>query len=59
MNSLLFSPEGHDLKELRTSTAFPVGEIDVVVEVVIVVDGTEVGARQSKSLQGQPAEQFS
>ena len=27
--------------------------------VVIVVVGAEVGAAQSKSLQGQPAEQFS
>ena len=58
MNGLLF-----DLKVLRTSTAFPLGEIEVVVvvvvAVVVVVVGTEVGATQSKSLQGQPAEQFS
>ena len=48
---------------LRTSTAFPVGEIGVVfvvvVAVVVVVVGGEVGATQSKSLQGQPAAQFS
>ena len=53
MNGLLF-----ELKVLRTSTAFPVGELDVVVVVVVVI-GTEVDARHSKSLQGQPAEQFS
>ena len=47
------------LYSLRTSTAFPVGEIGVVVVVVVVVVGTEVGATQSKSLQGQPVEQFS
>ena len=51
---------------LRTSTAFPVGEISVevvvvvvVIVAVVVVVGEEVGATQSKSLQGQPAEQFS
>ena len=49
MNGLFFEPE-----VLRTSTASPVGETEVVV-----VDGTEVGATQSKSLQGQPVEQFS
>ena len=56
-NGLLF-----ELYVLRTSTAFPVGEIDavvVVIVVVVVVVGTEVGAAQSKSLQGQPAAQFS
>ena len=54
-----------------TSTASPFGEIEVVVAVVVVVVvvvvavvivvvvGTEVGAPQSKSLQGQPARQFS
>ena len=31
----------------------------VVVVVIVVVVGTEVGATQSKSLQGQPVEQFS
>ena len=41
---------------LRTRTAFPIGELDVVVVIVV---GTEVGGRQSKLLQGQPAEQFS
>ena len=58
MNGLLF-----ELKVLRTSTAFPVGEIGVVVLVVVVVVevvvGAEVGGTQSKSLQGQPAAQFS
>ena len=54
MNGLLSST-----KVLRTSTPFPAGEIGVVVVVVVVVDGTEVGATQSKSLQGQPVEQFS
>ena len=56
MNGLLSS-----LKVFRTSTAFPEGEIEVVVVVVvvIVVVGTEVGAAQSKSVHGQPAEQFS
>ena len=57
------------LLKLRTSTAFPFGEIFVVVVVVVVlvvvvvvvevVVGAEVGAAQSKSLQGQPAAQFS
>ena len=41
-----------DRKVLRTSTALLVGESVVVVVVVVV------GGRQSKSLQGQPAEQF-
>ena len=63
MNGLL-----SELLVLRTSTAFPVGAIGVVVvvEVVVIVFvvvvvcvGGEVGATQSKSLQGQPAEQFS
>ena len=49
MNGLL-----SEINVLRTSTAFPVGEVEVVV-----VAGTEVGGIQSKSLQGQPAEQFS
>ena len=50
---------------LRTSTAFLVGEIEVVVVVVVIVVvveivvGAEVGAAQSNSLQGQPAAQFS
>ena len=68
MNGLL-----SEINVLRTSTAFPVGEIEVVVVVVVVVVGVvvmvvvvsvvvvgvEVGSRQSKSLQGQPPEQFS
>ena len=53
------------LSVLKTSTAFLVGESEVVVAVVVVVVvvvvfvGAEVGAAQSKSLQGQPAAQFS
>ena len=43
-NGLFFEPE-----VLRTSTASPVGEGEVVPVVVV---GTEVGATQSKSLQG-------
>ena len=63
MNGLL-----SEINVLRTSTAFPVDEIEVVVVVVVVVVGVvvmvvvvgvEVGSRQSKSLQGQPPEQFS
>ena len=42
------------LAVLRTRTAFPIGKLDVVVVIVV---GTEVGGRQSKSLQGHPAEQ--
>ena len=55
MNGRLLGQQ--DIKVLRTSTALLEGEIGVVALVVVV--GTEVGARQSKSLQGQPAEQFS
>ena len=54
MKGLLF-----ELKVLRTRTAFPVGDVVVVGTVAVVVSGTDVGARQSKPLQGQPAEQFS
>ena len=60
INGLLFESQ-----VLRTSTAFPFGEIEVVVVAVVVVVvvevvvGAEVGAAQSKSLQGQPAAQFS
>ena len=54
MKGLLF---GRDV--LRTRTAFPVGD-DVVAGVLVVVSsGADVVARQSKSLQGHPAEQFS
>ena len=63
MNGLLFGlPVVRSGPVLRTSTAFPVGEIEVAVVVLVVVVvcvSTEVGARQSNSLQGQPAEQFS
>ena len=60
MNGLLLCK-----RVLRTSTAFPDGivVVSVVVEVVVIVTevvvGKEVGSRQSKPLQGQPAEQFS
>ena len=58
MNGLLL-----EFRVLRTSTAFLADEIGVVVVVVVVVVevvvGGEVGAAQSKSLQGQPAGQFS
>ena len=57
-----------DLRVLKTRTEFPVGvDVDVDVDGVVVVDGTvavvtsgaDVGSRQSKPLQGHPAEQFS
>lgn len=55
MNGLLF-----ELTVLRTRTAFPDGDVVVVVgTVAVVASGTDVGARQSKSLHGHPAEQFS
>ena len=44
---------------LKTSTAFPVGDVVVVGTVAVVISGVDVGTRQSKSLQGHPAEQFS
>ena len=44
---------------LKTRTAFPVGDVVVTGTVAVVVSGADVGARQSKPLQGHPAEQFS
>ena len=46
-------------KVLRIRTAFPVGDVVVAGTVAVVTSGTDVGARQSKPLQGHPAEQFS
>ena len=54
MKGLLF-----ELNVLRTRTAFPVGDVVVLGTVAVVASGTDVGARQSKPLQGHPAEQFS
>ena len=48
-----------EVLELRTRTAFPVGNVVVAGTVAVVTSGTDVGARQSKPLQGHPAEQFS
>ena len=50
---------------LRTRTAFRLGDVVIALQVTVagtvalVTSGAEVGARQSKSLQGHPAEQFS
>ena len=38
---------------------FPVGDVVVAGTVAVVTSGADVGSRQSKSLQGHPAEQFS
>ena len=48
-----------ELKVLKTRTELPV--VDVVVErdVAVVTSGAGVVSTHSKSLQGQPAEQFS
>jgi len=54
MNGLLF-----EFKSCRTRTAFAVGDVVVAGTVAVVTSGADVGSRQSKSLQGQPAEQFS
>ena len=54
MKGLLF-----ELKVLRTRTAFLVGDEVVAGTVSVVTSGADVGSRQSKSLQGHPAEQFS
>ena len=54
MKGLLF-----ELAVLKTRTVFPVGDVVVAGTVAVVTSGAEVGARQSKSLQGHPAEQFS
>ena len=54
MNGLLF-----ELAVLRTRTAFPVGDVVVAGTVAVVISGADVGSRQSKPLQGHPAEQFS
>ena len=54
MNGMLL-----DFLVLRTRTAFPVGDVVVAGTVAVVTSGAEVGARQSKPLQGHPAEQFS
>ena len=54
MNGLLF-----EFRVLRTRTAFPVGDVVVAGIVAVVTCGADVGTRQSKPLQGHPAEQFS
>ena len=54
MKGLLF-----ELDVLRTRTAFPVGDVVVAGTVAVVTSGTDVGAKQSKPLQGHPVEQFS
>ena len=54
MNGLLF-----EFHVLKTRTAFLVGEIVVAGTVAVVTSGADVGAGQSKPLQGHPAEQFS
>ena len=54
MKGLLF-----ELLVLKTRTAFPIGDVVVAGPVAVVTSGTDVGARQSKPLQGHPAEQFS
>ena len=48
-----------DLKVLRTSTALPFGDVVVAGMVAVVTSGAGVVPMHSKSLQGQPAEQFS
>ena len=54
MNGLL-----RELLVFRTRTAFPVGDVVVAGTVAVVTSGADVGAKQSKPLQGHPAEQFS
>ena len=54
MNGLLFG-----FLVLKKSTAFPDGDVVVAGTVAVVTSGVEVGSRQSNSLQGHPAEQFS
>ena len=46
-------------KVLSTRTAFSVGDVVVEGTVAVVTSGADVGSRQSKPLQGHPAEQFS
>ena len=48
-----------ELLVLRTSTAWPFGDVVVAGTVAVVTSGAGVVAVHSKSLQGQPAEQFS
>ena len=48
-----------EFRVLSTRTAFPVGDVVVDGTVAVVTSGVDVGSRQSKPLQGQPAEQFS
>ena len=54
MKGLLF-----EFLVLKTRTAFPVGDVVEAGTVAVVTSGTDVGARQSKPLQGHPAKQFS
>ena len=54
MNGLLL-----ELLVLRTRTAFLVDDVVVAGTVAVVTSGADVGAKQSKPLQGHPAEQFS
>ena len=44
---------------LKTSTALPFGDVVVTGTVAVVTSGAGVVAVHSKSLQGQPADQFS
>ena len=48
-----------ELAVLKTSTAFPLGDVVVAGTVAVVTSGAGVVAVHSKSLQGHPAEQFS
>ena len=48
-----------ELQVLKRSTALPVGDVVVAGTVAVVISGAGVVAVHSKSLQGQPAEQFS
>jgi len=48
-----------ELRVLKTSTALPVGDVVVAGTVAVVTSGAGVVAVHSKSLQGQPTEQFS
>ena len=54
MNGWLF-----ELEVLRTRTELPIGDVVVAGTVTVVISGVDVGSRQSKPLQGHPAEQFS
>ena len=44
---------------LKTSTALPFADVVVGGTLAVVTSGADVVATHSKSLQGQPAEQFS